>query len=303
MSFLKSFIYGLKEARCNPVTIIHSSTYAATVTYLKVLKYLVSALNSTVFRTHISETYHGKVLRLADAEKIIKINRDIELKNLEQLLPYQHARDLILKNPNNIAVYECPCRAQQMSPCKPTEVCLVIGDPFVDLLRVFQPFRSRRITPDEALQILRQEDELGHLHTAWFKHTMLDRFYAICNCCSCCCLGMKFMTEYGIKMLQPSGYRATIGDECLGCGGCISYCQFGALKMSQIQHDGATRRRCSVLSKSCFGCGVCEGKCSTGAIRMLLDPEKGIPLNIEALAAVQSPSADQQHRVLRAEKS
>lgn len=284
MSLLKSFIYSLKEARFNPVTVIHSSVYAATVTYLKALNYLVSSLNSDALRTHISETYHAKVLRLADAEKIITINRNIELRRLDQLLPYRHARDLILINPHNIAVYECPCRAQKTSPCLPTEVCLVIGDPFVDLLRLFQPFRSRRITSDEALQILKEEDERGHLHTAWFKHTMLDRFYAICNCCSCCCLGMKFMAEYGMKMLLPSGYRAVIGENCLGCGACLRYCQFGALEMLPLQNIVAAGRRCRVLSERCFGCGVCEGKCSVGAIHLLADPEKGSPLDIEALA-------------------
>lgn len=288
MSLLGSFAYSLKAARFNPVTILHSTVYAATVTYLKVLKHLVR-VDSKPFRNHISETYHGKVLRLTEAERIITINRDIELRKLDQLIPYRYAKDLILKNPHNIAVYECPCRAQKKSPCRPTEVCLVIGDPFVDLLRLFQPFRSRRISPDEALQILRDEDERGHLHTAWFKRAMLDRFYAICNCCNCCCLGMKFMADYGMKMLLPSGYRAAISEECLGCGACTRFCQFGALELVHNHDNSATRRRCHVLSERCFGCGVCEGKCSVRAIRMLLDPEKSVPLDIEALATAQPP--------------
>lgn len=287
MSLLNSFFYSLKEARFNPVTIIHSSVYAATVTYLKALKFLVRVFNSNIFRTHISETYHAKVLRLSDAEKIITINRDIELRRLDQLLPYRHARDLILINPQNIVVYECPCRAQKTNPCRPTEVCLVIGDPFADLLRLFQPFRSRRITTEEALRILKEEDDRGHLHSAWFKQTMLDRFYAICNCCSCCCLGMKFMTEYKMKMLLPSGYRAVIDENCLGCGTCVPYCQFGALEMIPQQNIGVTGRRCRVVSERCFGCGVCEGKCSAGAIILLADPEKGSPLDIEVLATAQ----------------
>jgi ferredoxin len=291
MPLLKSFIYSLKEARFNPVTIIHSSVYAATATYLKALKYLVGAVNSKTFRTHISETYHGKVLRLADAEKIITINRDIELRNLDQVLPYRYAKDLVLKNPQNIVVYECPCRRLKKDPCRPTDVCLVVGDPFVDLVRLFQPFRSRRITTDEALQILREEDERGHLHTAWFKHTMLDRFYAICNCCSCCCLGMKFMADYRMKMLLPSGYSSIVGEECSGCGLCVRYCQFGALEMVEVADNGVKRRICRVISERCFGCGVCEGKCSNSAIHLALDPEKGVPLNIEALAPAEGVTA------------
>lgn len=291
MSLLKSFIYSLKEARFNPVTVVHSTLYAATVTYLKALKYLVTVVDSKSLRNHISETYHGKVLRLADAEKIITINRDIELKNLDQVLPYRHAKDLILKNPQNIVVYECPCRGMKKNPCKPTDVCLVVGDPFVDLVRLFQPFRSRRITPEGALQILREEDERGHVHTAWFKHTMLDRFYAICNCCRCCCLGMKFMADYQMKMLMPSGYRSIVGGECRGCGICVRYCQFGALEMVEATVNGTARRKCSVVRERCFGCGVCEGKCSNNAIHLILDPEKGVPLNIEALALAEVASS------------
>lgn len=282
MSLLKSFAYSLKEARFNPLAIIHSLCYGATVTYLRVLKH-IARIGPPSVRSLISETYHGKVVRLDDASRFITINRNIELRNLDQVLPYRHATSIILNNPHNIAVYDCPCRAQRENPCQPTEVCLIVGDPFVDLLRVCQPFRSRRITSQEALRILREEDERGHVHTAWFKGTMLDRFYAICNCCSCCCLGMQFMARYGMKMLLPSGYRAVIGADCVGCGKCVRFCQFNALEMVPPSAD-ATGESCRVIPGKCFGCGVCEGKCPRSAISLALAPETGVPLNIETLA-------------------
>jgi len=283
MSLLKSFTYSLKEARFNPVIILHSLCYAATVTYLRVLKNIAGISPKSV-RTHISETYHAKVLRLDDARRFITINRNIEIRNLDQVLPYKHAKSIILNNPHNIAVYECPCRGTQRNPCKPTDVCLVVGDPFVDLLRMFQPFRSRRISPDEALRILQEEDDRGHVHTAWFKYTMLDRFYAICNCCSCCCLGMKFMAQHNMKILLPSGYRAVVSGACIGCGACSHYCQFNALEMMPFSDNGTEMKRCRVIREKCFGCGICESKCRRGAISLVLAPETGIPLNIEALA-------------------
>jgi len=283
MPLLKSFTYSLKEARFNPLVILHSLFYAATVTYLRALKHIAKNGPESV-RTHISETYHSKVVRLDDARRFITINRNIELRNLDQVLPYTHATNLILNNPHNIAVYDCPCRGTQKNPCRPTDVCLVVGDPFVDLLRLFQPFRSRRISPEEALRILREEDDRGHVHTAWFKATMLDRFYAICNCCRCCCLGMKLMARYNMKMLLPSGYRAVIGDGCIGCGTCAKYCQFEALEMVPYSNNGTERKRCVVIREKCFGCGICESKCQRAAISLVLAPETGIPLNIEALA-------------------
>lgn len=290
MSFIKSFLYSTKEARFNPVTLIHSALYAATVTYLRVLKNLIK-INSKWFRNHMTETYHSKVLRLDDASRFITINKNIELRSLDQVLPYKHAKDIVLKNPQNIIAYECACRGQKKEPCKPTDVCLVVGEPFADLVRVFQPFRSRRITPDEALKILREEDERGHVHTAWFKTAMLDRFYAICNCCKCCCLGMKFMKEYNMKAVLPSGYRSVIGDDCIGCGECAEYCPFDAIEMIPVSEKGGEEEVASVIPERCFGCGICEGKCQEENISLVLDPEKGIPLNIEALAQASEARA------------
>ena len=282
MSLIKSLLYSLKEAKYNPITVIHSLLYGATVSYLRVLKNLVK-LNSKSFRNHISETYHGKVVRLDDAAKFITIKKNIELKDLDQVLPYRHAKDIILKNPQNIVVYDCPCRGQKSNPCEPIDVCLIVGDPFVDLVRMVQPFRSRRITSEKALMILKEEDQRGHVHTAWFKTVMLNRFYAICNCCKCCCLGMKFMLEYNMKTVLPSGYRAVIGEDCVGCGECAKYCQFDAIEIISISINGKKKKKSKVISERCFGCGICESKCGKENISLILDAENGIPLNIETL--------------------
>jgi len=283
MSLLKSFLYNIKEAKFNPITLTHNLSYIATVTYLRVLKYLVK-IDFKWFRDHMSETYHSKVLRLEDARKIININRNLDLRNLDQVIPYKHAKDIVLNNPQNIVAYECGCRGQKKNSCKPSDVCMVIGEPFVDLVRMFQPFRSRRVSQEEALRILKEEDERGHVHTAWFKTALLDRFYAICNCCSCCCLGIKFMNEHQMRTVLPSGYRAVNGDDCSGCGECAKYCQFDAIEMTTYSDNGKERKKYHVVADKCFGCGICESKCKKENISLITDPEKGIPLNIEELA-------------------
>lgn len=273
----------MKETGLRPVTALHGIVYTATATYLRVLSFLMR-YRSQSFRDHMAEAYFGKMVKLDDAAGIITINRDLELRNLETLLPRKAARDIILKNPHNIVAYECACRAQKKNPCTPTAVCLIIGEPFVDLIRTTQPFRSRRISMDEALEILQQEDDRGHLHTAWFKTVLLNRFYAICNCCKCCCLGMKFTFEYKTKTLLPSGYRAVINDDCLGCGRCSKFCQFEAIELLSRSENGRIKKAAVIDAEKCFGCGVCESKCETGNISLVLDETKGIPLNIEALA-------------------
>ncbi len=280
---IQSFFDFLKEARFNPITVFHALVYSRTVTYLRIVDKL-QGLDIKWFNRYMEETYHSKVVCLDDAKKIITVNKNVELRDLDQVLPFKHAKDLILKNPHHILAYDCPCRAQRKNPCKPVDVCLVIGDPFVDLIRSSHPFQTRRISVDEALKILKEEDDRGHLDTAWFKTAMLNRCSCICNCCSCCCNGMKDVFTYNMRKVLPSGYSASINSECIGCGKCESYCQFGAIEIRDIEIEGEEKKSARIIHEKCYGCGICETKCKQQAINFSLDPEKGIPLDIEALA-------------------
>ena len=58
----------------------------------------------------LAERYHGKVLMHEHARAIVEINRDIPLRDLEQVVPYPTARNLVLKGPPDVVAYECPCR-------------------------------------------------------------------------------------------------------------------------------------------------------------------------------------------------
>ncbi len=137
-------------------------------------------------RPTFADGYHGKVVPLEAATQLVTVQEDLNLGDLEQIIPYATARDLVLQHPDHIVVLECPCRAARATPCLPLEVCLIVGEPFASFVLEHHPRRARRITPDEATEILRAEDERGHVHHAFFKDAMLGRFYAICNCCSCC---------------------------------------------------------------------------------------------------------------------
>jgi len=152
-------------------------------------------------------------------------------------------------------------------------------------LEKVHPFRSRRIGSEEALKILKEENDRGYIHTAWFNTPMLTRFYALCNCCEFCCLGMKCMKEYNMKVVSPSGYKTVIDDSCNGCGVCADYCQFHAIEMT-VSSDG--EQKAKVIDNKCYGCGVCESKCKNESISLLLSPEKGMPLDIEELAKTDS---------------
>jgi Pyruvate/2-oxoacid:ferredoxin oxidoreductase delta subunit len=222
-----------------------------------------------------ADTYHGKTIPLVTARKMVLIDEELRLPDLEQVIPYQRARSIILKNPDHIVAMDCPCRSGREHPCLPMDVCLVVGDPFASFIREHQPHRSRRVTRDEAIAILQAEDARGHVHHAFFKDAMLDRFYAICNCCECCC-GAMHAHRSGTPMLASSGYICRVDRSlCSGCSACSGYCQFGALELV----DGINE----VDRAKCMGCGVCIDKCPQGALSLLQDESKGVPLEISSL--------------------
>jgi Pyruvate/2-oxoacid:ferredoxin oxidoreductase delta subunit len=222
-----------------------------------------------------ADTYHGKVLPLQAAKELVLVNEEINLPDLEKVIPYARAREIVLQNPDHIVVLDCPCRVARENPCTPIDVCLVIGEPFASFVIDHHPERSRWITPDEAVAIIQAEDERGHVHHAFFKDAMLGRYYAICNCCSCCC-GAIQAHQHGTPMLASSGYLAQVNaDDCIGCAVCADYCQFDALVL--------TEDVMAVDQDACMGCGVCVSHCPQDALSLVHDAAKGEPLEIHTL--------------------
>jgi Pyruvate/2-oxoacid:ferredoxin oxidoreductase delta subunit len=222
-----------------------------------------------------ADSYHGKVIPVHEAKNLVSVQEDIVIKDLETVIPYTQAKDIILKNPDKIAALVCPCRSSRTQPCYPLDVCIVVGDPFVSFILEHRPDKARLVSSEEAMEILQAEHERGHVHHAFFKDAMLNRFYAICNCCACCC-GAFQAHQHGSPMLASSGFSAAISNNlCEGCGTCQDYCQFLAIEV--------INKIASVNQEACFGCGVCVDVCENSAISLNLDPKRGIPLEIKKL--------------------
>jgi len=224
--------------------------------------------------TH-ADGYHGKVVPLKAAEQLVLVGENVQLTNLEKIIPYPRARDIILKNPDHILALECPCRSSVENPCLPLDVCMIVGEPFASFVSEHHPDRSRRITQEEAVEILRAENERGHVHHAFFKDAMLGRFYAICNCCACCC-GAMHSHQHGTPMLSSSGYVSQVEEDlCIACGDCVEFCQFGAIETGTYAAQ--------VDEALCMGCGICVDHCDQGALSLCRQVSKGEPLEINAL--------------------
>ncbi len=222
--------------------------------------------------------YHGKVVKLKDAIQLVTQKMDLSLITPEQVIPFKVAKDIILRNPQAIAVGACACRMASEKPClpPPMEVCLIVGEPFASFIAEHNP-SFRKGSQDEAVNILEAAHERGDVHCAYFKKDMGERFYFLCNCCSCCCLGVKMWNqlEGSIPILAPSGYLAHVGDDCNGCGSCDNCCPFNALSMDDEM---------AVIDQAkCMGCGVCEDVCPIGAISLKREPSKGEPLDLAEL--------------------
>jgi Pyruvate/2-oxoacid:ferredoxin oxidoreductase delta subunit len=258
------------------INLLHAYVYGRwTREYVTLLRNYIIPRLSLRRKRKLADNFHCKVLTHDHARAIITVDRDISARDLEQIIPYSAARNLVLEAPPVIVVYECACRHSRKNSCQPTQVCMVIGRSMGNFILKYHPDSSRRISQTEALELLQAEYERGHLHSAWFKDAMGGRFYAICNCCKCCCFGIDVMNTRGVPIVASSGYVARVEEaRCSACTTCQSACPFEAIEI----HESAR-----VNWEACMGCGVCVGQCPHEALSLLQDERKGIPLDVRLL--------------------
>lgn len=278
-AYPKLYIYHLKSAlnRLKPVPdklqFPEGERYRIVDDFVKAT---VDNLNPKLI-TRETSPYHGKVLRVDDAKKILSLNVDVNMPNLpETILPYEKVKDLIIQGPDQICVVDCACRSTREGGCYPRDVCMIIGEPFVSFVMDHNMDNPRKITQEEAIAIIEAEYERGHVSTAYFKDSQADRFYAICNCCDCCCNAMAAF-KLGAPIFVSSGYVREVSDNCQGCGSCVEMCPFDALSLVD--------EKAVVDADKCMGCGRCEAVCVNNAVIIKPDPSKGEPLDMDVLLA------------------
>lgn len=179
------------------------------------------------------------------------------------VMPYENAEKVIEAN-STFAVANCNCRMERHligKGCdRPLETCMSFGwvaEAFID------SGRSRQISRQEMLAILKQADEAGLvLQPASSKDPVF-----ICACCGDCC---EILATYKLHpkpaSLVSSPYIAAHDDAiCSGCGTCIDRCQMEAVTIP----NGVAE----VDLDRCIGCGLCVSTCTTGAMTLVRKPD------------------------------
>jgi len=198
--------------------------------------------------------------------RVISIEKTIPVENLV------HTYDQVshyIEKADPIAVSACYCRQQAklldpQDTCNaPLEACMSFnkGAEFI----IAGNF-GRKITKNEAYQILDACEEAGLIHTGAYNQA-ID---GICNCCSCHCARiLPGMKQTKSIIARYSGFQPIIDTgTCLACRSdraCLEGCPMKAM----------SREDNSILVDRdlCIGCGLCVRPCKDKAIRMEAKPD------------------------------
>ena len=238
------------------------------------------------FARHLEHTHHAKIVSAEDARRLITVDKPIEWRDLEHVVPFDVARDVVISSPSKIAVAPCACRvaAQRRGDrdpeCGPVDTCLLIGDPIATFVVEHQD-GARFIDAEGALGIVSAASARGNIHTIWFKDAAGDRMYALCNCCPSCCVGQKARAA-GFSPVAASGHVARVeSSRCTSCGLCEAACPFDAI---HVPSEGVA----VVDEPACMGCGACAAVCGDAAVGLVRAEGAVGPLPWERLCEGQT---------------
>ncbi|MEL7566337.1 MAG: 4Fe-4S binding protein [Dehalobacterium sp.] len=210
-------------------------------------------------RRKLDEWYFEVYQKDHDYFRVVKENEpDYENCHNDIVFLLEEAEEHIDHMDWEIALVPCDCRMLSDSCDYPRETCLHMSETISDRMG------GRRITKEEAKQIIRMADEKGLMHTGGPAKWREKGSFSLCNCCACCCYPFRAGAKLGTKGKWPkSNYIVHFNDSmCSSCGRCVERCHFAAWSFDE---DGDTIKFNPAL---CWGCGLCANTCPTGAIKM-----------------------------------
>jgi len=227
----------------------------------------LASLYDRYFREGLGHELHGGAIQ------ITRVHAAGRGTPREQVAPYEDVRK-VLERHDRLYLMPCVCRLHYGRCENSTNVCLSLIGPeamahAASHVPVYDPefaevrHAIRPISVDEGIDILSQTEREGLVHVT-SNHQGETEF--ICNCCRCCCVLMRSITELAIPFgVAPSAFWMTVDqDTCNGCQDCIERCPVGALEMEKVA--GHKKLKAAVNYDLCLGCGVCSFVCEAEAM-------------------------------------
>jgi len=199
-----------------------------------------------------------------------------------KLLPHESIRDLIEAHKDLISVRNCCCRVGAKNCSHPVDVCTQFGRRAeYDLFRG----SGRKVSADEAVTISMKAGESGLVPTVT-NLSVMEALEFICYCCRDACLVFHPTMRAGKvhQAVASSRFLVKVDNKlCNGCGDCVPWCPFDAIKMKGVDGD----QKAVIDADKCVGCGICVLKCPPGAMSMeLVRPPESIPQTIAGPSSI-----------------
>ena len=162
----------------------------------------------------------------------------------------------IINSAARISVMDCACRVLNGNCDNPIKTCITVNTG----AEVFTPLKDGTcLSKSEAVDIVIESYKKGLIRA--IHHCVSPNTYALCNCCTCCCVPYRLRKDYGIETAIENGSMAAVMDraKCKDCGNCQKVCPQKALEPKTGFVD----------SDLCLGCGLCTAACQFGALKMV----------------------------------
>ena len=237
-----------------------------------------------VFKMIINR-YHAKVISMGDTKKIFNLGVDVNIVSNEnkQIIPFKYAYKIIFSEPEYIAVMDCPCKKSTNAPAEDISSCIAIGKGLALFwLEHCRKYNPRKITQQEALEIIKRLRKKNHINQAFFKVATGGSTGVICNCHPDTCVSLQGSAlarkfENGLSQSAEAGYSVTYDAErCSHCGECENVCPFNVITFN--------KKRVRIYHQNeCMGCELCVEKCPENALSLYVDPNKSTPLDLDKI--------------------